>query len=68
MEADLCRCSFFLLVGVGGRACSNFLASSVVLKSYRGSHNNQGIFLKQGPLEALVPSQPEPGLSQKEAG
>ena len=29
MEDGLCRCSFFLWFGVGGRSCSNFLASTV---------------------------------------
>ena len=33
MEDDLCWFSFLLWFGVGGRSCSNFLASTVTLRA-----------------------------------
>ena len=38
MEDDLCWCSFFLWFGAGGRTCSNFLASTLVIPIPRGSN------------------------------
>ena len=32
---DLCWCSFFLRFGIGGPACSNFVASTVYLVERR---------------------------------
>ena len=40
MQDDLNWCALFLWLGVGGRSCSNFMASSVILIAWQSSYTS----------------------------